>query len=524
MISSKKITLIAIVLVAVAMAFVIAIMITTSQTAVVNTTDFFTGDVKYSDAHTVSFTADDYYSNYSNTGVAKINLNGVSASSSSRNVRIDGSEITIMGGGTYVLSGEISDGSIIVDSADDAVVRLVLNGVNVTSSDFAALYVKQAEKVVLSSVEGTENIFTDGSAYNEKKLTDGAPDAAVYSADDMTINGNGTIIVNGNYRDGIKANDTLKITQGTVKVNGADDGINVNDYIAMSVVNVEINAAGDAVKCENESSDKGFIALEKTDIKIVGGDDGVVASSSVYANGITAQLSVKGDAIYGGKDVVLDVNSVNITECTEGIEGGYITINGGDFRIIAADDGINALGLSSNGGRPMMGRHDVEITEENTYLIINGGNIYMESSGDGVDSNGAAVMNGGHVEVYGPENSGNSSLDFEYGFVINGGTLLAAGSSGMAELPSENSEQNSIVFYLDENYNSGSKISVCDADGNELISGTSNKRFNWVCVSMADMADGGTYTLKINDTEPINVEVSGVVTSYGRSGRGGFGR
>ena len=133
-------------------------------------------------------------------------------------MKVEGADVTMMGGGVYVLSGTLDDGSIIVDSADSAVVRLVLNNASVTSADFSALYVKQAEKTVISLVEGTENSFTDGSSYNDAKLNDGKPDAAVYSCDSLTVNGKGTLTVNGNYRDGLKCNDVLKITDGILKI------------------------------------------------------------------------------------------------------------------------------------------------------------------------------------------------------------------------------------------------------------------------------------------------------------------
>ena len=221
-ISSKKINLIAILLTALALAFTVYAMTLPGEAV----SGSVTGTVEYGEQHAVTYSDDDYYSNYAEGAIAKINLLGSAASSESKNVSITGSEITILGGGTYVLSGELTNGSIIVDSGDSAVVHLVLNGVSVTSEDFAAIYVKQAEKTVISTVYGTESHLADGSAYSAEKLEDGKPSAAVYSKDDLTINGGGTLVVTGNYEDGIKANDTLKITEGTLKVTAVDDGIN----------------------------------------------------------------------------------------------------------------------------------------------------------------------------------------------------------------------------------------------------------------------------------------------------------
>ena len=518
MISSKRIDIIAILLIIIVLTLTVWAMLSFDKTY----DGHIIGTIDYSDLHSVTFTADDHYSNYSENGVGKITLNGSNATSSSNNVKINGSHITILGGGTYVISGQLDNGTITVDSRDNAEVRIVLNDASVTSDDFAALYVKQAEKTVISLVEGTVNSITDGAMYNADKHEDGNPAAAIYSRDSLTVNGSGTLIVNGNYQDGIKSNDELKITESTVEVTAVDEGINANDYVAMLNADVTVNSGGDAIKAEHEDEDKGFVALENTNVDITGTTDGIYASSALYVSDGDFKISVEEDALHGEKRVVLNPDSINITKCLEGIEGAFVEINGGDITVVSYDDAINAVGPNSNGGfgRPM-GMHKETITEEDVYLTINGGNITIETGGDGIDSNGAAVINGGAIYVYGPENSGNSSLDFEYGFVINGGQVLAAGSSGMAEIPHETSKQNSLVFYLDDTYQGESSISVCDSNDKELVSGNLVKRFDWLCVSSDSIKQGETYSLVINNETVAELEASDVVTTYGSRG---FGR
>lgn len=591
MISSKRITWIGIFLVAAALALTVLVMLLPNEAVFGN----FTGTVAYSEQHQVTYTEDDYFSAYSENTIAKINLLGSTASSESPNVRVEEKAVTILGGGTYVLSGELTDGSLIVDAPDGGEVRLVMNGAKITSSDFSALYVKEAKKVVLSLVEGTENILSDGSAYREEKLEDGKPSAALYAKDDLTINGKGTLIINGNYEDGLKVNDTLKVTEGILKVTAKDDGINANDVIAFLAAALEVTSGGDALKCENESEEKGFIAFGGTGLTIVSEGDGISASSAVYANEVTASITAAGgsqsletaaggfggfgrerqeasetdtpstkavkagtdlvinggsynlnspddalhsdgdmtieggdftlatdnDAIHAEKNVKLSPKTMEITTCLEGLEGGNIVIDGGDIRIIARDDAINAVGENGGGGfgRGPMGMRNEEITEEDIYLTINGGNLYIETAGDGVDSNGAALVNGGYLEVYGPENDGNSSLDFEYGFILNGGRLLAAGSAGMAELPSEASEQPSLVFYLEESHEAKSKISVTDGEGNEIMAGEAGKKFNWVLVSAPEIEIGKEYTLSVNGSVIAAAEAAETVTSSGNQER-----
>lgn len=603
MINSKKFDLIAILLTALVLVGIVCAMFLPKAAIMGHSTGAFT----YSDLHTVNITDDDYYTTYTDAFVSKITLKGVSAETNSHNVEIDGSNVTILGGGVYVISGTLDDGSIVVDSADGAEVRLVLNGANITSSDFSAVYIKQSAKTVISLVPGTESSLTDGASYNELKLEEGKPSAAIYSKDDLVINGNGSLVVNGNYQDGIKANDVLKITEGNITITAKDDGINANDYIAALAVSLNITSGGDSVKCEYESEEKGFIAFEGTTLSFISEGDGISASSALYMNNTITNITSGGgsqnadtrggmgggfggrggfgggqatttdtvstkaikagtnivinggnftldskddslhsdnnltiesgtfvissgdDAIHAELNLVLNPESIDIIKCYEGLEGAYITINGGEINIISGDDAINASGENSNGGMGMMmGMHGGEekTSEEDIWLTVNGGHIYIETSGDGFDSNGSAVINGGYLEIYGPENSGNGSIDVGdggYVLIMNGGSLFAVGSSGMAEHPTDSSPQQSLTFYLDETYQAGKTISVIDSNGNEIISGNSNKKFNWICLSTESLTEGETYTLVIDGDEVSDITANGSFAQTGTSGRNGGG-
>lgn len=609
MISSKKFDLIAILLTALVLVGVVCAMFLPKATVA----GHFTGEFVYSVLHTVNITDDDYYTTYTDTSVSKITLKGTSAETNSHNVEIDESNITILGGGVYVIAGTLDDGSIVVDSADGAEVRLVLNGANITSSDFSAMYIKQSAKTVISLVPGTESSLTDGNSYNETKLEDGKPTATLYSKDDLVINGNGSLVVNGNYQDGIKANDVLKITEGTILVNAADEGINANDYIVALEAELNVTSGGDAVRCEHESEEKGFVAFEGTILSLISEGDGISASSALYMNNTITNITSGGgsqngsthggmgggfggrggmggvqtaatdtvstkaikagtnivinggsftldskddslhsdcdltiengtfvisagdDAVHAELNLILNPESMDITKCYEGLEGAYITINGGEISIISSDDGINATGENSangmGGGMMNMYSSEEKNADEDIWLIVNGGHIYIETSGDGLDSNGSAVINGGFLEIYGPENNGNGSIDVGdggYVLIMNGGSMLAVGSSGMAEHPTENSPQQSFTFYLEETYSAGSSISIIDSSGNEIMSGTSNKKFNWICMSTETIVESETYTLIIDGNEIMEITANGSFASSGsksssQKGMGGTG-
>lgn len=481
MIRSKYIEVLTFLLVGVAILFLIFASLFADQ--VENQTV-----IKYTDAFSMTYTEADYDMQWENGNFYTITLMGDSAQTNSGKVYIDGGEISILGGGTYVLSGELNDGSIIVDVKDDSAVHLVLCNASITSSDFSALYIAQAEYVILTLAENTENYLQDGATYLQEKQTNGKPFATIYSKDNLTINGTGLLTIAGNYEDGIKCNDTMKIMSGTINITAIDDAINVNDDLAILDATITVNCGDDALHS----------------------DGNIVVSQGCLV------LSAGDDAIHADRTVYLAPTSIRINKCEEGIEGAYVIIDDGEISIVSHDDGLNGVGEDNTAGMgmPMRGSNR-EITEENTYLVINGGSIYIETSGDGIDSNGAVILNGGMVTVYGPESNGDASLDFEYGMLIHGGTLLAAGSSGMAELPDTESKQNVLVFYLSDSYSAGNTICVKNQAGDTIVEGTSSKKFDWVCVSTDDILQGETYTLYINEDAISELTSTGTVSSSG---------
>lgn len=443
------------------------------------------GSITYADDIVVTYTEDDYDIDYQNGAYSKIVLAGNSASTNSAKVLIDGGNITILGGGVYEISGTLQDGSIVVHTNDNIPVQLVLHNASINSSDFSAIYVEKAESVILTLPQDTQNSLSDGANYDAERQDGNKPDAVFYCRSNLTINGTGTLSIVGNYQDGIKCNDTLKVMSGNIVIHAKDDGMRANDCMVLLAAQLQITAGNDAIYSE------GDMVMHET-----------ICTISCYD-----------DAIHAEQTVVLEPETLSILQCQEGVEGKYVIIYDGDILIEANDDGINAVGDGS-GEMFMPGNGKTEITKENSYLVIYGGTILVESSGDGLDSNGAAVIYGGNVTVYGPENNGNASLDTAYGLIVDGGALLAAGSSGMAELPKSNSTQNIMVYYLPDTYSAGSSITLLDASGNMLVEGSSSKKFNWVCISTAEIDIGEIYTLYINGQSTATLECTASVTSF----------
>ncbi len=136
------------------------------------------------EAHSVEETDDDA------STATTITLDGDSASASgdgSAGVTVDGSTVTITAEGTYLLTGSLSDGQVIIDAAD-AKVTLVLDGVDISSSSGAAIAATDADEVTVITAEGSENTLSDTDSYAD----DADVNAALYSAADLTLAGTGS--------------------------------------------------------------------------------------------------------------------------------------------------------------------------------------------------------------------------------------------------------------------------------------------------------------------------------------------
>ncbi|WP_025709044.1 carbohydrate-binding domain-containing protein, partial [Paenibacillus graminis] len=206
----------------------------------------------------------------------------------------DGS-VTITEAGTYILSGTLSDGQIIVDEQAKGTVRLVLNGVSLKDSDSAPVYIKEAGKVVITLQEGTENSVADGATYVFADAATDEPSAAIFSKADLTINGTGKLTVTGSYKDGISSKDDLKIAGGTIDITAADDGIVGKDLVAVQGGNITIKAEGDGIKSTNdEDTAKGFVAITAGTFDITAGNDGIQAETAEVIDGGTFSLVTNG--------------------------------------------------------------------------------------------------------------------------------------------------------------------------------------------------------------------------------------
>ncbi len=301
---------------------------------------------------------------YDAASATKIVLSGAGATIEGDGASADGSTVTITAAGTYVVSGELADGALVVNATDQDKVQVVLDGATIRHGDGAAFEVQQADKVFITLADGSQNTLADGAAYT---LADGEdePNAALFSKDDLTINGSGALTVEGNYRHGVNSKDDLVIAGGTLTVTAKEDGLRGKDCVKIADGSLTVTAGGDGVKSSNdEDPTRGFVSIDggtfaidagdegvqaATYLRIAGGEGSVKAVDHAFRSEVEAAMTGGSFAVEaGGKGMnpetrfTMGGGTLNVTGSDEGIEAEEVIVNDGELNIVASDDGINA--------------------------------------------------------------------------------------------------------------------------------------------------------------------------------------
>jgi len=355
----------------------------------------------------VEYDSDDLDASGDDADVSHIKLEGNAITQDGSGATIDGNVITITSAGTYSISGALADGQIVVDTKDKATVALVLNGVDIACATSAPIYVVNAEKTVITLADGTENYVTDGDAYVLKDAESDEPNATIFSKDDLTINGNGSLTVQANYNNGIASKDDLKITGGNITVNAVNDGVKGRDSIAVKDGIITIAAGGDGMQANNdEDAEEGYIVIESGTLHITAGADAIQAETRLVISGGDIDILSGGGSSNGSRANVggnqgvrnnpVDSNSV---ESAKGLKAGVdVTITGGTITIDSADDAIHSNdSLTIDGGDIVVATGDDGVHADNT-IAINGGDLRITKSYEGIE--GAAItINAGEIHL-----------------------------------------------------------------------------------------------------------------------------
>ena len=394
----------------------------------------------------------------------------------------DGTVVTILEEGTYVLSGSLSDGHVVVDAPDTAKVQVVFDGVDVTCSNGPAFYVKSADKCFVTLADGSENALADGATYAAD--AEDEPYGALFSKDDLTINGAGSLTVEGAYENGIVSKDDLVIAGGTVNVNAVAAGLRGKDCVKIADGTITVTAGGDGIKSNNDSdATRGFVSIDGGTIAVNAGDKGikaefyaritggkldiVSADDAVHSNlevlvaGGEMTINAGDDGIHGETRLVVDDGTIDIQSCVEGLEAQEVIVNGGDITVEASDDALNAavadltsgddtafavadaaqapgepgrMGEGAGGpegfdGRQMPEGETLGDWSDEGQARDFGGKGGMGGMGGGMAQSSSDCLiqiNGGTIAF----NAGSDGLDSNGNVEINGGLVLGSGPSG----------------------------------------------------------------------------------------------
>ena len=410
------------------------------------------------------FSDRDYEIDYDETTSAQITLNGTSATCTSNAVTISERTITISDEGTYVLTGTLENGIVIVEAEDSDKVQLVLNGVSITNESSASIYIKEADKVFITTNADTTNTLSNGGTYTN--IDDNNIDSVIFSKADLTLNGAGTLSIDAEAGHGIVSKDDVIITSGTYTITAASHGISGKDRIGIADGTFTIESGKDGIHAENaDDASLGYIYVADGIFDIKAQGDGISAENTLQVENGTFQIqtgegsaavtleqnntdksmrehsatstttqsseqttatedtSVSMKGLKAASDLVINGGTFAIdTEDDALHSNANMTVNSGDFQIATGDDGMHAddeLTIADG---------SIQITKsyeglEGQSVTISGGEIHLVASDDGVNAAGGNDQSGTDTFAGGRGGGDQFASDDNAMITISGGIL-----------------------------------------------------------------------------------------------------
>ena len=462
-----------------------------------------------------------------------IKLSDDSTTCDSDAVQISGNTVTIIDEGTYILSGTLTDGMVIVDAEDTDKVQLVLDGVDITSAESAATHVREADKVFITTASDSQNTLTNGGTYTA--IDDNNIDAAIFSKSDLTLNGAGSLTITAKAGHGVVSKDDLVLTSRTYQIDAASHGLSGKDSVRIASGSYTIVSGKDGIHAENaDDTSLGFVYLADGTFDITSDGDGISAGNWLQADGGVYTVKAGGGSENVQKsDGEWQFGPGQQTESTDTTEedtvsmkaikaAGELILKGGKYSLDSADDTIHSnANITISDGEFTLASGDDGIHADSA-TTISGGTIDITESYEGIE--GLSIdITGGETYVSGPTNDGNSALDYNGTGTVTGGIFIAAGSSGMAENFGDSSTQGVMMVTVNSQA-AGSAVSLSDSSGNELVSWTPEKEYTSVIISCPEITTGQEYTLTTgSDTTQITMDSIVYGSGSGMGGNPGNG-
>ena len=397
-----------------------------------------------------AYTYSDYEldDSFDRQSAASITLSGSTAQSNGSGVSINNATVTISKGGCYLISGELEDGQIIVDAGDSDKVQLVLDNASIHCSTGSAILVRNADNVKVTLAADSENELSDGTEY---QTDNDNPDAALFSKDDLVINGSGSLTVQGNYKHGIAGNDDLVITGGRLTVNSLSHALRGKDSVAILDGTFVLTSQKDGIQASNtEDSTKGWVQIDGGNFTIQSSGDGIQAETnlSIYDGSFT--ITSGGGAVNGadhtenrgggfgrpGGNRPDSANGQTSPEMpSQPAEGGQTP---SEMPSQPAEGEQSSSGNESDYSELIFDPDDFDDTSTDdsdttvstkgikagNALLIQQGTFVIDSADDAIHSNYSVTIDGGSFQL----SSGDDGIHAEAYLNINGGTTTIAES------------------------------------------------------------------------------------------------
>lgn len=468
-------------------------------------------------------------------------------------------ELVITKSGIYVISGEITDTPLHIKAGDNDKIQLILDNATITNQNGCAIYIESADKVFITSKQGTKNTISDGSNYSTEDA-----DGSVFSRADLTFNGYGELTVNGNTKHGIVCKDELVIVDTTLKVNATNVAINGKDCVKIKNATLDLSAGSDGIRSDNaEDTTRGFVYVESGKISITSGNDGIqaetivkiqtadinivsgggsagrISDTSESYKGIKATsdviihdgnfiidslddaihsnntvvvedgafvLSSGDDGIHADSDLAICSGTLTVKKSYEALEGSRIFITGGENDLTASDDGLNAAGgndqssennpnNNQSGGRRPQGGFGNDMFDNGV------GEIYISGGFTHVNASGDGIDSNGSIEISGGVTlvsgpTNNGNGSFDYGKSATvSGGVLIATGSSGMAQGFSESVNQGAMLVTVGNIGAGTSISICDESGKCIASFTPDKQYQTAVITAPEIQQGKKYTL-----------------------------
>ena len=366
----------------------------TAQSAEPDATATESGTVESTVDYDLEFSSDDLEVGYDEADSTTIQLADDQSTSSGEGATIDGDVVTITTGGTYLISGTLSDGQINVTAPDTEEVHLIFDGVDITSSTTAPLLIEEADKVFVTLAEGSENTLTDKAGSTATLGTDAdatSIDGTIFSKADLAFNGSGSLTIHANTNHGIVSKDELIVVSGTYNITAAGQGLSGKDAVKIKDGTFTLETGTDSIQSDNADEEgRGFVYIAGGDFTIDAEQDGIQAETLLQIDGGTFDITAGGGS----------ANAVAKTQ------------EGMDFFAQKADEEENADSdeISSTSTKGLK-----SVSE----LIVNDGTIAIDSADDSVHTDGNLILSGGSLTL----TSGDDGLHADNDLQLSGSTV-----------------------------------------------------------------------------------------------------